>query len=302
MTSARLQTLSLDRIAPPLFVLIWSTGWIAAGYAARTSDPLTFLTARFALAGIALAIFALALRAPWPARPRDWAAAMVSGVLLHAVYLGGVWWAIRHGLPASISGLLAAIQPILTAALAPILIREPISRRQWLGVLIGVAGVALVLRPRLAGVTGETLSAALAPILANIVAMIGATLGSFFQKRYVAVGDLRTTTAAQYLGAVLVIGPLALATEDLRLGLDPTTVLTMLWSVFALSIGAIGLLLALIRRGAVARSAALIYLIPPAVALEAWILFGEALTPLQMAGMALAALGMAWTTPRAQPR
>lgn len=294
-----MSALGLDRIAPPLFVLIWSTGWIAAGYAARTSDPLTFLTLRFIFAGVALAIFAAWAGARWPARPRDWAAAMISGVLLHAIYLGGVWWAVRHGLPASISGLLAALQPMLTAALAPILIREPISRRQWLGVAVGLAGVALVLQPRLVGVTGDAMRSAAIPILVNIVAMLSATLGSFFQKRFVAAGDLRTTTAAQYLGAVLVTAPLALATEELRVGLDATTALTMLWSVFALSIGAIGLLLALIRRGAVARAAALLYLVPPAVALEAWALFGEAMTPIQIAGMALAAAGMALATPRA---
>lgn len=288
----------LDRIAPPLFVLIWSTGWIAAGYAAKSSDPLTFLAVRFALAGAALAAFAFVARAPWPRRPRDWGAAMASGVLLHAIYLGGVWWAVRQGLPASVSGLLAALQPILTAALAPLLIGEPISRRQWLGVLVGVAGVALVLEPRLSAVSGAALRAAVVPIFVNVVGMIGVTLGAFFQKRFVAAGDLRTTTVAQYLGALLVTAPVAMATERMRIGLDATTVLTMLWSVFALSIGAIGLLLALIRRGAVARAAALIYLIPPTVALEAWLLFGEMLAPLQVAGMVLAALGMAWTTPR----
>lgn len=289
--------LTLDRVAPPLFVLIWSTGWIAAGYAARTSDPLTFLALRYALAGVALAIFAWAGGARWPSSPGAWAAAMTSGVLLHAMYLGGVWWAVRHGLPAAVSGLLAAIQPILTAALAPILINEPISRRQWFGVVLGLLGVGLVLSRRLIGLSGDALEAAMGPILINVIAMISVTLGSFFQKRFVATGDLRTTTAVQYLGAFLVTLPVAAATEDMRIGLDLTTILTMAWSVFALSIGAIGLLLALIRRGAVARAAALIYLIPPAVALEAWLLFGEALTPLQIAGMALAALGVAWTTP-----
>jgi drug/metabolite transporter (DMT)-like permease len=288
----------LDRIAPPLFVLIWSTGWISAGYAAKTSDPLTFLAIRFALAGLALIAIALIARAPWPSRPRDWIAAMISGVLLHAIYLGGVWWAIRQGLPASVSGLLAALQPILTAALAPILIGERITRRQWLGVAVGVAGVALVLEPRLSNVSSEALRAALGPILVNVVGMVAVTLGAFFQKRFVAAGDLRTTTVAQYVGAFVVTLPVAMAIEPMRIGLDLTTALTMLWSVFALSIGAIGLLLALIRRGAVARAAALIYLIPPTVALEAWALFGERLAPLQIAGMGLAALGMAWTTPR----
>ncbi|MBL8588237.1 MAG: EamA family transporter, partial [Methylobacteriaceae bacterium] len=146
-----------DRIAPALFVLIWSTGWISAGFAARTSDPLTFLSVRYALAAVALAAIALAAGARWP-RGRALLHGLVSGVLLHAIYLGGVWWAIRAGLPTAVSGLLAAIQPILTALLAPRLIGEPITARQWAGVLAGLAGLALVLAPKLAGVDAATLS------------------------------------------------------------------------------------------------------------------------------------------------
>lgn len=286
-----------DRIAPALFVLIWSTGWISAAYAARTSDPLTFLSARYALAAVALSAVAFAAGARWPRGRAVWHA-LVSGVLLHAVYLGGVWWAIRHGLPTAVSGLLAAIQPILTALLAPRLIGEPITARQWAGVLAGLAGLALVLAPKLAGIGAAALAATLGPLVVNVVAMVGVTLGTFYQKRFLAVGDLRTSTVLQYCGAAAVTLPLAAATEPMRIGTDATTLLTMAWSVLALSLGAIGLLLMLIRRGAVARSAALIYLVPPAVALEAFLLFGERLAPVQLAGMALTVLGVALATPR----
>lgn len=286
-----------DRIAPALFVLIWSTGWISAGLAARTSDPLTFLSVRYALAAAALATIALAAGARWP-RGRAAGHALVSGVLLHAIYLGGVWWAIRAGLPTAVSGLLAAIQPILTALLAPRLIGEPITARQWAGVLAGLVGLALVLAPKLAGVEAAALAAVAGPLIVNVIAMIGVTLGTFYQKRFLAVGDLRTSTATQYLAAFAVTLPVAALTEPMRIGTDPITLLTMAWTVLALSLGAIGLLLMLIRRGAVARSAALIYLVPPTVALEAFALFGERLAPVQLAGMALTVIGVALATPR----
>jgi len=287
-----------DRIAPALFVLIWSTGWISARYAAEDADPLTFLSLRYAFAGAALTAFALAAGASWPRTARAWGHALVSGVLLHAIYLGGVWWAIRHGLPASISGLLAAIQPILTAILAPRLIGEPITARQWAGVLIGLGGLAAVLAPKLAGLEASAVAAALGPLAINAVAMISATLGAFYQKRYLASGDLRTMTVAQYLGALLATLPVAVLVEPMRIVWTPTIVATMAWSVLALSIGAISLLLLLIRHGAVARSAALIYLVPPTVAVEAFLLFGERLAPVQIAGATLAVLGVALATPR----
>lgn len=286
-----------DRIAPALFVLIWSTGWISAAYASRTSDPLTFLSVRYALAAAALGALALAAGARWP-RGRAVLHALVSGVLLHAIYLGGVWWAIRNGLPTAVSGLLAAIQPLLTALLAPRLIGEPITPRQWTGVLAGLAGLALVLAPKLAGVEAAALAGVVGPLVVNGVAMVAVTLGTFYQKRFLATGDLRTSTVTQYVGAFAVTLPLAFATEPMRIGSDAATLLTMAWSVLALSLGAIGLLLMLIRRGAVARSAALIYLVPPTVALEAFLLFGERLAPVQLAGMALTVIGVALATPR----
>jgi drug/metabolite transporter (DMT)-like permease len=276
-------------LVPALFVFLWSTGWIGAKYAAPHADPLWFLTIRFACAGAAIALFALAVRAHWPKDGRAWMHAIVSGVLLHGVYLGGVWWAVKHGLSAGISGLLAALQPLLTAFLAPYLVGEAVTRRQWLGVAVGFAGVLLVLSPKLGAPSAETAWAAL---LVNVVGMLAVTAGSFYQKRFVPSGDLRTVTAVQYVGALLVVTPAALLTEALRFDHALELYLVLLWSVLVLSVFTIALMLTMIRRGEVTRVSALIYLVPATVAAQAWVLFGETLTLVQLLGMAATAVGV----------
>lgn len=279
-------------LAPGLFVLIWSTGWISARFAAPYADPLTFLSVRYALAGALLAVLCVASGVVWP-RGKAAAHAALSGVLLHAIYLGGVWWAISKGLPAGISGLIAAVQPILTAFLAPRLAGETIPLRHWLGIVLGFGGILMVLGPKLAGLSGAALSSQLMPLGINVIAMISVTLGTFYQKRFIAAGDLRAVTVLQYAGALAITLPIAWLTEPMRIAWNLSMVLNMAWAVLALSIGAIGLLLMLIRQGAVSRAAALIYLVPPTVALEAFLLFGETLNGLQMVGMAVTAFGVA---------
>ena len=282
----------LLRLTPFVFVLIWSTGWVAAGYSAPHADALTFLTLRFTCAAILLAAISMAVGAEWPRGVRGWTHALVAGALLHGLYLAGVWWAVRHGLPAGISGLLAALQPILTAAFSPFLVRERISPLRWLGIAVGFAGIALVLAPKLAGIAPGTLGLVLVPILANLAGMIAVTFGSFYQKRFQQIGDLRSMTAVQYVGAILVTLPLAFALEPMVITWNLTMVLVLLWSVIGLSLGGIGLYLLLIRRGEVSRTATLFYLVPPAVAIEAYLLFGEKLAVIQIAGMALTVLGV----------
>jgi drug/metabolite transporter (DMT)-like permease len=288
----------LLRLAPVTFVLIWSTGWVVAGLAAPYADPLTFLVVRYAFAALAMALIALAMRATWPARPVDVGHAMMSGVLLHAIYLGGVWWAIRHGLPAGISGLIAALQPILTALLAPALLGERITGRQWAGVALGFLGIALVLQPKLAAIPPGMMAVALGPMLVNIAAMFAVTFGTFYQKRFIPSGDLRTVTTLQYVGAFLATLPAAWLLEPMVIQWNGTMVFVLAWSVLALSLGAVGLLLMLIRKGEVSRAAALIYLIAPTVAIEAFLLFGEKLGPLQLVGMAVTVAGVALATRR----
>jgi len=282
----------LVSVAPALFVLIWSTGWIVAKYVAPHADPLTFLAVRFATAFLVVAAVALAMRAPWPKTRRAAAHAMISGVLLHTIYLGGIWWAIAQGLPAGISALIAAVQPLMTAALAARLGSERLRLVHLAGIVVGFVGVLGVIAPKLGAVGGGEIKGLGLVIAVNILAMVGVTLGTFYQKRFVASGDLRTVTALQYVGATLTTLPLAILLEPMRFEITAETWLALAWSVVVLSIGAIGLMLMMIRRGAVSKVAALIYLIPPTAAVQAWLMFGETLTPLQIACMGITAFGV----------
>jgi drug/metabolite transporter (DMT)-like permease len=282
---------------PLIFVVIWSTGWISAKYAAPHADPLWFLVIRFACAGLAISAYAAIVRAPWPQDKNAWKHGLVSGVLLHGLYLGGVWWAVKHGLSAGISGLLVALQPLLTAVLSPHFLKEQITPRQWAGVLVGLAGVLLVLSPQLGWTGGASnptvpLNIPWAALGINVIGVLGITAGSFYQKKYVASGDLRTVTAVQYLGALLFIAPLALLTEELKFDHSFTVYATLGWSVLVLSVFAIGLMLMMINRGEVTRVSALIYLVPATVAVQAWFLFGETLDSIQIGGMVLTAIGV----------
>ncbi|WP_158813119.1 DMT family transporter [Methylocapsa sp. S129] len=280
-----------DRFAPLFFVLIWSTGWIVARYSAEYADPLTFLCFRFGSAGLLLLGLAVVARAPFPKTGRDWGHALISGAFLHALYLGGVWWAIRAGLPASVSALIAAVQPIATALLAPALLGERGSWRRSLGVVLGLVGLVLVLWPKLSA--ANIGAGALTIIGVNILAMLGATAGFFYQKRFLPAGDLRAMAGVQYVGAFVLVLPAAYLLEPMHIEWNWTMALVLAWSVLALSIGAIWLLLLLIRHGEVSRASALIYLVPPTAAAQAWLLFGETLNALQIAGMALTAVGVA---------
>lgn len=280
-------------VAPLLFVLIWSTGWIAGKFAAAHSGPLTFLSVRFAGALVLLVPLALAGGGVWPRGRRAIGHALVSGVLLHGLYLGGVWWAIAHGVPAGLSAVIAALQPLMTAALAPLLSHERIGGRRMVGFVIGFLGIVVVVWPKLAGLEGAALAGFGGPLAVNVAAMVAVTVGTFWQKRFVAEGGLMPVAVLQYVGALLVTLPVAAATETLTVDWTTTAILTLAWSVIGLSIGAIGLLLHLIRCGEVSRAASLIYLVPPAAVLEAWFFFGETLGPVQIGGMIVTAVGVA---------
>jgi drug/metabolite transporter (DMT)-like permease len=296
MPSARSDSAVFDRAAPIFFVLLWSTGWIVARYSADYADPLTFLCFRFAGAATAIFIFAIAAGAPFPKTRIEIGHALVTGVLLHAVYLGAVWWAVRHGVPASISALLAAVQPIATALLAPALLGERTSLKRLAGVGVGLVGLIIVLWPKL---TAASMGPDLVwPLVVNVLGMFGATAGFFYQKRFQPSGDLRTVAAVQYVGALAVTLPVAILIEPMHVEWNLTMGLVLAWSVLALSIGAIWLLLLLIRHGEVSRAAQLIYLVPPTAAAQAYFLFGEALTGAQLFGMAVTAAGVAIASQR----
>jgi drug/metabolite transporter (DMT)-like permease len=236
--------------------------------------------------------------AAWPASRRELGHMLASGVLIQAIYLGAVWWAVAHGVPAGLSGLIAALQPIFTALLAPWLLAEHISRRQWGGIALAMVGIAAVLSPKLTGLAPGALTQFAWPIAINVVGMLSVCLGSFYQKRFIPTANLLTATAVQNAGACLAILPMAALTETMVMRWTPVTIAVMAWSVAGLSIGATVLFFWMIRRGAVTRAASLIYLVPPAVAVEAYVLFGEQLSGLQLAGLVITVAGVALTVRR----
>ncbi len=289
-------------ISPAIFVLLWSTGWVVAKYAAPHASPLLFLSIRYVVAFVLIAAYALLARAPWPRGRVAVFHALMSGVFIHAIYLGSVWIAIRQGVPAGISGLIAAMQPLMTAALSGWLVGERTRPLQWLGVTAGFIGVLLVLEPKLVSGFGTGGRELLLPILGNVLGMLSVTLGSFYQKRYLATGDLRTITATQYVGAFILTLPVALVFETLQFDLVPESFIALAWAVIPLSIGAISMMVMMIRKGAVSKVASLIYLVPPTVAIQVWLLFDEKLVLIQLAGMFVTALGVYLATRKTEER
>lgn len=277
----------LARVAPPLFVLIWATGFIVARIVAPHAEPLTFLMARYALAIVVLALMVVVARAPWPRDGRTWRNGLIAGVLLHGFYLGGVFWAVKNGLPAGITALVVGLQPLATGLLAMPLLGERVSPRRWLGIGIGFLGAVLVILPKLG------VDAPLAALAVAILAMLSITLGTIWQKRTAGALDLRVNAVIQYIGAAAATLPMVLLTESVHMDMSWPLLGALVWAVFGLSIGAIGLLLYLIRHGAVTGVATLLYLVPPVAAVMAYLLFGEALSLAQIIGMGLAALGVA---------
>lgn len=281
------------RAAPILFVLIWATGFIVARLVAPHAEPLGFLVVRYALSAAVLALLAWIAGATWPRGVRGWRNALGVGILMQGIYLGGVFWAVRHGMPAGLSALIAGLQPLLTAVLARPLLGERVGIRRWAGILLGAAGASLVLLPGLGSVGAVPLPA----LASGLLSMVALTFGTIWQKAVGSASDLRTNLAAQFLGSLVVTLPIAALAEDGRLDGSAWQVwIGLLWAVLGLSVGAGSLLILLIRRGSVAGVASLLYLVPPVAAAMAWILFNERLAPVQMAGMALAALGVAVAT------
>ena len=279
----------LARIIPPTFVVLWATGFIGARYAMPWAEPFTFLAVRFAIAGALMIVIVVALRAP-RMRATEATHAAIAGALIHGIYLGGVFWAIGHGMPAGLSALIIGLQPLITAVMAGSFLGERILARHWLGLAIGFAGIAIVLAPKfgqaLGGVTAAT-------FLACLLGAVAISAGTVWQKRFVASGDLLTGTFWQYAGATVVMATGSLLFETRAIIISGELVFAMAWLVLVLSLGAIFLLMAMIRQGELARVASLFYLVPAVTAVIAWILFDETLSPLQLVGMAVTTFGVA---------
>jgi len=275
-------------LAPGAFVLLWSTGFVGAKYGLPYAEPFTFLALRLAIAGALLAA-AAALSRSGIGRAQMGRAA-VSGLLLHATYLGGVFWAISRGTPAGVSSVIVSLQPVLVAALATRLLGEQLIRRQWLGLLVGVVGVALVIAPGLAGSSGRL---PVSGVVACLLSLVGGTAGTLWQKRHGDGIPLLAGTAVQCAAAATALVAVSLATESRHIAWTNHFVGALTWLVLVLSIGAVLLLLVLLRRGSASGVSSLFYLVPPATAVEAFLVFGERLAALSVVGVGVAAVGVA---------
>lgn len=274
---------------PFAFVLIWSTGFIVAKFGLPYAPPLTFLMLRFI--GVLLFLFPLLLilRAPWPVGSMRHIA--VAGILVQAGYLAGVWCAIKMGMPAGLSALIVGMQPVLTAFAAP-LIGEKVRGRQWIGLIFGLCGVALVVANKitLIGLTWQSIALC-------VMALLSITIGTMYQKRHCPHFDLRTGTIIQFAASSVVVLPFAIWLEDFSPALQTVQwtsnfIGALLWAILALSIGSIFLLFTLIRKSAATQVTSLLYLTPPTTALMAWAAFGEVFSLIGMIGMLLAVIGV----------
>jgi drug/metabolite transporter (DMT)-like permease len=274
-------------LLPALFVVLWSTGFISAKYGLPYAPPLKYLLVRFALAAALMLVLALATGARWPAGPRQISHVVVAAWLVHGLYLGGVFVSIAGGMPAGTSAMLVGLQPILTVLLARAWLGERISARQWSGLMLGLAGVYLVVRHKVA------LDGDLVTLLPIIVALVGISIGALYQKKFAAHVDLRSGAVVQFTACVVLYAPIVWSLEPRPIAWTIEFVLALGWSVIVLSVGAISLLYWMLRHGAAADVARLFYLVPPVTALMAYALFGERLDALAIAGMILICIGVA---------
>ena len=288
----RNETLWLAYSVPVIFVVIWSTGFVVARYGMPFSPPLTFLGVRFALSAVGFGLWAWVSRAVWPKSLAQLGHIVMTGVLMQAVYLSGVWSAVKAGMGAGLCALMVSLQPVLTAFWVSIHGGQ-VSLRQWTGLMLGVAGLTLVVWAKLGG--GEIHITSLFWVFA---ALLGITAGTLYQKRFVESCSVCVANFIQLTSAMLVIAPLALLEQgrmqwvDAQQHFELSLIGAMAWSVLGLTLGGSSLLYLLIQRGAATSVASLFYLVPPTTALMAWFLFGEPITGLVVAGTLISAVGV----------
>jgi drug/metabolite transporter (DMT)-like permease len=275
----------LVKAMPGIFVLIWSTGFIVARFGMPNSPPMKFLAWRYFFSVVCFLAWALAAGVKLPRDPRQIGHLAVTGMLMHGGYLGGVWAAVKAGMGAGLAALLVGLQPVLTALWISAR-GHAIGPRQWGGLVLGLAGLVLVVWQKLGHGEVNALN-----LLLSVGALVSITAGTLYQKRYLAPCDVRAASMVQLCAAFLVTLPLALA-EGEAMRINGELAGAMAWSVIALTLGGSSLLYLLIQRGVATQVTSLMYLVPPTTALMAWVLFGEPITVLTVGGMALTAVGV----------
>ena len=281
---------------PAMFVLIWSTGFIVAKFGLPYAPPLSFLAIRYVLSIVCFLIWIGLTRAVWPRSRQQWMHLAVTGVLMHAGYLGGVWVAVKAGMGSGLAALMVGLQPVLTALWLSWASRSSgggspgqpaVTKQQWLGLALGLGGLVMVVARKFG--TGSEVTAL--TLGSTMIALFSITIGTLYQKRYVQPTDVRTANAIQLMAALLVTLPFTLL-ETEAIVWNASFIGAMAWAVLALTLGGSSLLYLLIQRGAATTVTSLLYLVPPTTALMAWLLFNETITVVTVLGTALTALGV----------
>lgn len=290
---------------PAVFVLIWSTGFIVAKFGLPYAPPLSFLAIRYALSIACFLLWIALARAAWPQGRQQWLHLALTGVLMHAGYLGGVWVAVKNGMGSGLAALIVGLQPVLTALwiswigspAGPSHGQSHVAPRQWLGLVLGFGGLLLVVARKF-GLGSEVTALTLT---CEVFALLSITVGTLYQKRFVQPTDVRSANAIQLAAALLVTLPFALM-ESEAIVWNAQFMSAMAWAVLALTLGGSSLLYLLIQRGAATAVTSLLYLVPPTTALMAWLLFDESITLMTVAGTALTALGVSLVVRPAKPQ
>jgi drug/metabolite transporter (DMT)-like permease len=279
-----------------LFVILWATGFVAARGQAPHGEPLSFLAVRFSCVVVLFTLICLVLGVRLNVGLPTFRRNIITGVLMQGIYLGGIFWAVDQGMPGAVAALIASLSPLMTAILAGPMLGETIHSRQWLGLALGVCGVGLTVWPNL-GSSGFTLW----PLLVALFSAAAFSLGSIYQRLHASQSDIRAANTIQFLGGLIVVVIAAVLMEPLYLPTAPQWWITLGWSVLVLSLGAVSLLVYLLRTGAVSKASALLFLVPGVAAVMTWAIFGETLAPVQLLGFAVTMLAVALATGKAFP-
>jgi len=279
-------------LAPALFVVLWATGYIGARLGAPYAEPYTFLTYRFSIAFLLMLAFAYFSGAKWPGTFKLAGHSFIAGVLIHGIYLGGVFHAIDLGMPTGLAAIIIGLQPLLTAIASAPLFGEPVTPKQWLGIGLGFVGLIIIVNGKTAVLEPQARALELLQYGLCIISLLAITAGSFYQKKFCATQDLRSGNAFQLLGGTVFVLMMALILEDGQVEWTGEFIFALGWLIVIMSLGAFSLLMVMIRLGAITKVASLLFMVPPITAVMGYVLFGEVLSGFQIFGMVLSAGGV----------
>ena len=281
------QRIDLSVIGPMLFVFLWSTGFIAAKAGLEEAGPATFLFLRFSLVSVLMLCLIPVLRPVWPASPGAWTHLVILGIMMQVIYFGGAWMAMSTGVGAGTAALVLSLQPVLTALLAGPVLGERLQRRQWLGLGLGITGVFMVVDHKLALGLGS-----IAGMIFCLGSLLGITAGTLYQKRFCPALDVFSGLFVQFITATVIFLPLA-SLEGWKVTWSQQFLAALVWVAVLLSLVSVMLLTLMIRRHEASRITSLFFLVPPVTALIAWLVLGETMGVVALAGMSLAVFGVA---------